>query len=59
METVERDDIIRENLECRDLIDEAKYYQMSLASLVPTVKITERSRPRKSYAGMTERVSVT
>lgn len=51
MEHVESEDLIRKNLECRDFLDEAKYYQMSLVSLVPDVKVTERTRPRKSYAG--------
>ncbi|XP_005098214.1 kelch-like protein 8 [Aplysia californica] len=52
MEHVEKDELIRNSFVCRDFVDEAKYYQMSLASIVPEVKVTERSRPRKSYAGV-------
>ncbi|CAG5131884.1 unnamed protein product [Candidula unifasciata] len=50
--SVERDEFIRNSLECRDYVNEAKNYQMSLADLVPEVNITQRSRPRKSYAGV-------
>uniref|UniRef100_A0A0B6ZMB8 BTB domain-containing protein n=1 Tax=Arion vulgaris TaxID=1028688 RepID=A0A0B6ZMB8_9EUPU len=52
MDNVEREELIRSSLECRDCVNEAKNYQMSIASLVPEVKVTERSRPRKSYAGV-------
>ncbi|CAL1545214.1 unnamed protein product [Lymnaea stagnalis] len=52
VEQVEKDELIRNNLKCRDLLDEAKSYKMSQASLVPEINITERSRPRKSYAGV-------
>ncbi|KAK0052955.1 kelch-like protein 8 [Biomphalaria pfeifferi] len=52
LEKVEKDDLIRKNIECRDFVDEAKSYRMSLASIVPEIQITERSRPRKSYAGV-------
>ena len=52
METVEKEELIKKSLECRDYLDEAKYYQMSQVSLVPTVNASERTRPRKSYAGV-------
>jgi len=49
---VATEDLIKKDLECRDLLDEAKYYQMSVANILPDVKISERTRPRKSYAGL-------
>ncbi|KAK7097908.1 kelch-like protein 8 [Littorina saxatilis] len=52
METVEKEELVRKNLECRDFLDEAKYFQMSQVSLVPDVSISVRTRPRKSYAGV-------
>ncbi|XP_050416864.1 kelch-like protein 8 isoform X1 [Patella vulgata] len=52
MEKVESETIVKSNLECRDLLDEAKYYQMSIANLVPDFKVNQRTRPRKSYAGV-------
>lgn len=52
METVEREELVRRNLDCRDFLDEAKYYQMSQVSLVPDVSNSKRTRPRESYAGV-------
>ena len=52
MENVEKEELVKRNLECRDYLDEAKYYQMSQVSLVPDVSASERTRPRKSYAGI-------
>ncbi|KAL5012057.1 hypothetical protein ScPMuIL_010608 [Solemya velum] len=52
MENVERNELMKKNLECRDYLDEAKHYQMSQVSLVPEVKATIRTRARKSYAGV-------
>lgn len=52
MERVEKEELIRKSLECRDYLDEAKYYQMSQVSLVPDISASERTRPRKSYAGV-------
>ncbi|XP_074650616.1 kelch-like protein 8 isoform X2 [Tubulanus polymorphus] len=49
---VETEDLLKRNLECRDYLDEAKYYQMSLSGLLPEIKYTERHRPRKSYSGV-------
>ncbi|CAL1267914.1 unnamed protein product [Larinioides sclopetarius] len=50
---VESDSLVRKNLECRDLLDEARHYQMWQVSHLPTahLPVTERTRPRKSYAG--------
>lgn len=52
MKHVEREELIRSDLVCRDFVDEAKYYQMCLASIITEFKVTERTRPRKSYAGV-------
>ncbi|XP_035231674.1 kelch-like protein 8, partial [Stegodyphus dumicola] len=51
---VESDSLVRKNLECRDLLDEAWHYQMWQVSRLPTahLPVNERTRPRKSYAGM-------
>ena len=51
MEKVETAELIKKNHDCRDYLDEAKYYQMSLVSLVPEVKVTPRTCPRKAYSG--------
>lgn len=48
---VATEELIKKDLECRDLLDEAKYYQMASADLLSDVSISERTRPRKSYAG--------
>ncbi|XP_059169346.1 kelch-like protein 8 isoform X2 [Physella acuta] len=52
MTKVGPDEMINNSFECRDLVNEAMSYRMSIANIVPEVKITERSRPRKSYAGV-------
>lgn len=46
------EELIKRDLDCRDLLDYAKSYQMSVASLVSKVKPSEQTRPRKSYAGV-------
>lgn len=51
MEKVASNQLVRNDLECRDYLDEAKYYQMYIGNLVSDFKITERTRPRSSYAG--------
>ena len=51
MDTVATEELLRHNLECRDLVDEAKYYQLALAQVVPTRTLTDKVRPRKSCAG--------
>lgn len=48
---VATEELIKRDLECRDLLDDAKYYQMSVANLLADINISERTRPRKSYAG--------
>ena len=50
METVVNDPLLHDSIQCRDLLDEAKYFQMSQFSLVPT-RSSRRTRPRMSYAG--------
>ena len=51
MEKVETEELLKKDLECRDYLDEAKYYQLSMASVIPIVKMSSRMRPRKSCAG--------
>lgn len=51
MDTVAKEELLRKNLECRDYLDEAKSYQLSIAQVVPGMKPSLRMRPRKSYAG--------
>jgi len=51
LDTVCTNALIRANTECRDYLDEAKHYQMSLAQLIPSISLTERMLPRHSYAG--------
>lgn len=50
---VESDSLIRKSLECRDLLDEARHYQIWHVSRLPTshLPVKERTRPRKSYSG--------
>ncbi|XP_014768243.1 kelch-like protein 8 [Octopus bimaculoides] len=52
MDCVETEDLLKKSFECRDFLDEAKHYQMSHTNLIIEVKITERMKPRKSYAGV-------
>ncbi|XP_052276834.1 kelch-like protein 8 isoform X2 [Dreissena polymorpha] len=52
MEKVATDDLVRLDLGCRDILDEAKYYHMYQGNLVSDIKLTDRMRPRKSYAGV-------
>ncbi|XP_054722105.1 kelch-like protein 8 [Uloborus diversus] len=51
---VESDSLIRKSLECRDLLDEARHYQMWQVSHLPNghLPVNKRTRPRKSYAGI-------
>ena len=51
MDHVATDDLVKSDLECRDYLDEAKDFHLSLAHIVPDRKISERIRPRKSCAG--------
>ena len=43
--------MIHKDLECRDLLDEAKSYQLSLAGLTPTQRPYDRMVPRRSCSG--------
>jgi len=43
--------LLKHNMTCRDYLDEAQHYQLSLAQVFPEVQLSERMRPRKSYAG--------
>jgi len=49
--TVCQDELLKQDLECRDYLDEAKLYQLSLAQVIPEIIPSERMKPRKSYAG--------
>ncbi len=51
MDCVANEALLKNDLECRDLVDEAKNYQLSKAQVIQVVKHSERMRPRKSYAG--------
>lgn len=51
VESVSREELIRCDLQCRDLVDEAKHYQLSQARVVLTHKSYEHVQPRKSYSG--------
>ncbi|XP_013794268.1 kelch-like protein 8 [Limulus polyphemus] len=50
---VENEELIRRSLECRDLLDEARDYQLWQANLFLELRssLEEKIRPRKSYAG--------
>ncbi len=48
---MQTEELLRRDLECRDYLDEAKTYQLSLAQVIPDVVISDKIRPRKSYAG--------
>lgn len=52
LQTVEQDELVRRDLECRDLLDEAKHHQLVLAGFAPKVRLSERIMPRKSYSGV-------
>lgn len=45
------EELLKQNLECRDYMDEAKSYQLSLAQVISYALPPERIKPRKSYAG--------
>ncbi|XP_071787115.1 kelch-like protein 8 isoform X2 [Asterias amurensis] len=56
MDVVESEELIKKCLKCRDLLDEAKNYHLSVNKVVPQspkkVYQSERSQPRKSTAGV-------
>jgi len=45
------DDLIHADMECRDYVDEAKSYQLSLAGLTPLQRPYDRMVPRRSCSG--------
>ena len=49
--TVCTEALLKTDLACRDYVDEAKSYQLSLARVLPDVGVSDRVLPRKSYAG--------
>ncbi|XP_060584738.1 kelch-like protein 8 isoform X1 [Ruditapes philippinarum] len=52
MNNVATNELVRSNLDCRDFLDEAKYYQMYIGNLLTDMTLSDRTRPRKSYAGV-------
>ncbi|XP_014672880.1 PREDICTED: kelch-like protein 8 [Priapulus caudatus] len=48
---VAEDELLKSCLTCRDFVDEAKYFHMSLTGLVSTPRRSERTTCRKSFAG--------
>nr|XP_006824451.1 PREDICTED: kelch-like protein 8-like [Saccoglossus kowalevskii] len=56
MNVVEKEDMIKKNHTCRDYVDEAKNYHLSVASVHPKTtpqhRFSLRSKPRKSTAGV-------
>ncbi|XP_052795806.1 kelch-like protein 8 isoform X2 [Mya arenaria] len=51
-EKVASNELVRTDLGCRDLLDEARSYHMYQASLLQDLTLNDRMRPRKSYAGV-------
>ncbi|XP_067943792.1 kelch-like protein 8 isoform X2 [Watersipora subatra] len=51
-QVVEADELIHADMECRDYVDEAKSYQLSLAGLTPTLRPYDRMVPRRSCSGV-------
>lgn len=52
--TVAKDDMIKGNLSCRDLMDEARNYHLHLSNkVVPDFEYSLRTIPRKHTAGST------
>ena len=43
--------MIHADMECRDYVDEAKSYQLSLAGLTPIQRPYDRMVPRRSCSG--------
>ncbi|KAM4710174.1 kelch-like protein 8 isoform 2-T3 [Discoglossus pictus] len=53
MTVVAKEDLIKQNLRCRDLLDEARNYHLHLSSrAVPEFEYTIRTTPRKQTAGV-------
>lgn len=55
--TVAKDEMIKSNLSCRDLMDEARNYHLHLSNkVVPDFEYSVRTIPRKHTAGSVYRV---
>lgn len=52
VQVVDVDELIHADMECRDYVDEAKSYQLSLAGLTPIQRPYNRMVPRRSCSGM-------
>ena len=50
--------MIHADMECRDYVDEAKSYQLSLAGLTPIQRPYDRMVPRRSCSGRGELYSL-
>ena len=57
MDIVCTEELFKKDLDCRDLLDDAKNYQLSLAHVVPGMQVSDRILPRKSCAGKVTVVS--
>lgn len=51
VDVVSKEELIRCNLQCRDIVDDAKHYQLSVAHIATDLKSLHFILPRKSYAG--------
>lgn len=52
MGVVAKEEIVKQNLKCRDLLDEARNYHLHLSSrAVPDFEYSIRTTPRKQTAG--------
>ena len=53
MGVVAKEQIVKQNLKCRDLLDEARNYHLHLSSrAVPDLEYSVRTTPRKHTAGV-------
>jgi kelch-like protein 8 len=52
LQTVCNEPLLKQNMDCRDYLDEARNYQLSLSQVMQEVTPTMRTLPRKSYAGV-------
>lgn len=53
MGVVAKEQIVKQNLKCRDLLDEARNYHLHLSShTVPDFEYSVRTTPRKHTAGI-------
>ena len=57
--TVAKEEMIKANLNCRDLLDEARNYHLHLSNkVVPDFEYSVRTTPRKHTAGRTHQVEI-